>query len=467
MNRLPVNVLYITAYGSAQGGGERYLLELIRNLDQSRFRPIVVLPQRGNLVELLETHGAEVFVIGTNYGGHTESRTWYKRLAEMRQQVYEIAALMREKDVRLVHTNSNTRLEAALAARVVGIHHIYLAHIARADEGFYRWLRLDQASFAALMGALSFAIVAVSESVAGTLAPPLPPSKVRVIHNGIDFDQFDVSARAVGVDLKSELRLPPDSVLVMAVGRIDRQKGFDILVEAAMKVAASAPQAHFVIVGAETDKQLGSDLRSRIASSGLSDHVHFLGFRRDVPRLLRQADIFALTSRIEGHPYVLLEAMASSCAVVASRCAGVEESVVEGESALLTTIGDVEATAQAIMYLVRNKEKRTDLASAASKHVRAHFDVRRSVDNLTLVYEEALAAESPSPGAPVVDLLLDAAHDVGTLGLRVLELNERVGRLEKLPGARLNRSLSRVAHRVAAMWRRRVSTTGRSGPSSE
>jgi len=133
MNLSPVNVLYITAYGSTYGGGERYLLEVIRNLDRSRFRPIVVMPQRGNLVELLEALGAEVHVFGATYGAHAGPDVWYKRLSETRQQVHEIVALMREKDVRLVHTNSNTRLEGALAARILGAQHIYLAHVPRAQ----------------------------------------------------------------------------------------------------------------------------------------------------------------------------------------------------------------------------------------------------------------------------------------------------------------------------------------------
>ena len=444
MTRPPINILYITAYGSAQGGGERYLLELIRSLDRSRFHPIVVLPQQGNLVEMLEALGAEVFVIGASYGGHGSPEVWYRRLAETRQQVFEIAALMREKGVRLVHTNCNTRLEAALAARIVGVHHIYLAHIARADEGFYRWLRLDQASFAALMGALSFLIVAVSGSVASTLAPPLPGSKVRVAHNGIDFARFDAAALAGTANLRQELGLPADSVVVMAVGRIDRQKGFDVLVEAAVRVAGSEPQAHFVIVGADTDKQLASDLRAQIAAAGLADHVHFLGFRQDVPCLLRQADVFALTSRIEGHPYVLLEAMASGCAVVASRCAGVEETVVDGETALLTDIGDVDATAGAIARLVRDGELRAALATAGSGHVRAKFNLQRSVAAITAVYEEALAADPPSPGAPLIDLFLDTAYDLGNLGLRVAELSQRVERLEAQPRSLLHDSVSRV-----------------------
>jgi glycosyltransferase involved in cell wall biosynthesis len=448
MKNSPVSILYITAYGSAQGGGERYLLELIRSLDRSRFRPLVVLPQQGNLVEKLEALGAEAFVIGASYGGHGSAEVWFKRLAETRQQVFELAALLRAKDVRLVHTNCNTRLEGALAARIVGVHHVYLAHIARGDEGFYRWLKLDQASFASLMGSLSHAIVAVSGSVASTLSPPLPASKVRVAHNGIDFESFDAAARAGSADLRQTLGLPAGSVVVMAVGRIDRQKGFDVLVEAAVRVAKAEPRAHFVVVGADTDKQLARDLRARIDAAGLTGHVHFLGFRQDVPSLLRQADIFALTSRIEGHPYVLLEALASGCAVVASRCAGVEETVVDGETALLTDVGDVDATAAAIARLVRDQALRQSLGGAGSSHVRQHFTLQRSVAAITAVYEEALASDPPAAGAPLIDLFLDTANDLGNLGLRVAELSRRVEKLEAQPRSALRESLSRVARRL-------------------
>lgn len=458
MNHAPVNVLYVTAYGSMKGGGERYLVDVIRHLDRTRFHPVVVTPQSGSLVALLESLGAETFVFGANYGGHNRAEVWHKRLAETRQQVHRIAKLIREKGIGLVHTNNHTRLEGAFAARIVGVPHVYLAHVPRRDEGFYRWLQLDQSSFAALMGELSYATVAVSGSVAGTLAPPLPFAKVRVIHNGIDFERFDAAARRASADLRGELGIPPESVVVMAVGRIDQQKGFDILVEAALRTVPVDRRTHFAIVGADTDRRLAEKLRSDVASAGLNSNIHFLGFRDDVPALLGQAEIFALTSRFEGHPYVLLEAMAAGCAVVASRCAGVEETVEDQVSALLTDVGDVDATARAITSLVRDESRRTAMAQASAQRVRECFDVRRTVASLMSVYEEALAAECRSPGAPLIDLFLDTAHDLGSLGLRVAEMERRIRKLEESLPSRISDVVSRAARRATGLWRRSESS---------
>lgn len=454
MHQAQVKILFISANADTYGGGEGYLLKVIRHLDRLRFAALVVLPEEGNLRAPLEALGAEVLVVQAKYGWVKQSGQWYRRLAEMRQQVNELVHVIRGKGVGLVHTNSNTRLEGALAARIVGIPNVYLAHIARQTDGLYHRLQLDQASFASLMGMLSTRIVAVSQSVATTLAPPLPSSKVRVIHNGIEFDHFDLVAKSPRTDIRKELQLPSESLLITAVGRICWDKGFDILVDAAANVLASMPQAHFLIAGAEVEKQYVQDIRSRVKSSGIGKHFHFLGYRADIPQLLCQTDIFVLSSRIEGHPYVLLEAMAAGCAVIACRCAGVEETVSDRQTAVLTEIGDANGMAEAISSLIHNHELRKSLATAAHDHVRTHFDARRSAEQLMALYDEILAEELKPAGAPFADLFLDAAHDIGTLGLQVLELNQRVNDLENLSQTLRNNPFARAARGTVHWWRR-------------
>ena len=453
MNSHRATVLFIPGHADTFGGGEMYLLRVISHLDPARFHAVVVLPGEGSLREPLETLGAEVIVLEAKFGNVRDPLRWYGRLAEMRHRTHEIVGLIRSKGIRLVHSNNNTRLDGALAARIAGVPHVYVAHNVRDLDGIYSWLKLDQASFASLMGSLSTRIVAVSHSVASTLVPPLPTNSVRVIHNGIDFTHFDAAARSPGPDLRDELGLPQDTVFVTAVGRISREKGFDYLAEVAARVVAAKPQAHFVVAGSDSDAQLTAQLRSAVASTGIEANFHLLGYRQDLPRLLRQSNIFALSSRSEGHPYVLLEAMAARCAIVAFRCTGVEETVADGLTGLLTDVGDVNGMARAILQLLADPGQLERFADAAFTHVRAHFDIVQGVRSLMEIYDEALGERMPPPGDPLTDLCLDIAHEIGVLGAQVRTLSEKVRELEQLSVSVRSNPVVRVVRRVAKALR--------------
>ena len=185
---------------------------------------------------------------------------------------------------------------------------------------------------------------------------------------------------------------------------------------------------------------------------GLSGHVHLLGFRSDIPRILAEADLFALTSRSEGGPYVLIEAMACGCACVASRCGGFVEYVVKpGESGYLVDYGDADALATHLIELLRDASLRARFVESAKRIVfSGEFEARNSVAKLMDVYEEILALPAPPPGSYPIELLLQAATEIGDLGQRLTMLEERMKKTEHVaqllfdnPAARLLRKLLR------------------------
>jgi len=172
MNALqPIKVLYISSRGDAGAGGENYLLTLFRNIDRKRFQPIVVLPSEGSLRKPLEDLAIEVIVIEAEHGWLKADIAWYNLIEGMQSRVKAIVELITSKQIDIVHTNSNRRFEGALAARLTGIPHLYLAHIQyEPDMPLFQRLPLSQASFAQLMSELSDQVVAVSNSVSATLS---------------------------------------------------------------------------------------------------------------------------------------------------------------------------------------------------------------------------------------------------------------------------------------------------------
>ncbi len=147
-------------------------------------------------------------------------------------------------------------------------------------------------------------------------APWFPADEVHVVLNGVK-----QPARPAGV-LRGELGVGPDVPIVVGAGRLERRKGFDVLVDAFARVSVGG--ARLVVAGMGPEE---AALRRQAAALGVADRVHWLGFREDVAGLLADADVFALSSRKEGMANVMLEAMAAGLYVVATDISGVAEAL--------------------------------------------------------------------------------------------------------------------------------------------
>ena len=449
--RSPVRLLFVSSRGDAGWGGETYLLQAMKYLDRERFEPLVLLPEEGTLRPILEGQGVRVEVVPANYGWNGPDPAWYKTLREIEPRVRRLVAFLRAEGIGLIHTNSNFHMDAALAGRICGVRHLYLAHIQmQEDTSLFQRLRLDPASHARLMGHISDGIVAVSRSVAERLSPPLPPEKVRVIHNGVETEAFDTALAHPVRPLHSEFPLPEDALIVLGVGRLTRDKGFDIFLEAARRIAARHPRAWFFIAGGPAEQPVEEDLARRVRDPAFGGRAHLLGFRDDIRDVLAEADVFVLSSRLEGHPYVLLEAMAARCAPIAALCQGVDETLDEGIDGLKIPTEDPAALVTALETLLTDQEQRERLAAAAHRKIRDRFHARHSIAGLQQVYEDILSAPPPLPGDPGVTLFLRAATEIGVLGGRVTAMEPKVRasedfmrRLKALPPLSWARTLVR------------------------
>jgi hypothetical protein len=175
-----------------------------------------------------------------------------------------------------------------------------------------------------------------------------------------------------------------------------------------------------------------------------------LGHRTDVPAILAETDVFLLSSHTEGGPYVLLEAAASGCACVASRCGGfVEHLVRPGASGWLFDPGDSATAAAQVVQALQDAEARTRSVVAVQQIVYSgEFEVRHSVARLSALYEEVLAQPPPEPGSPMLAIVLQAMRELGTLGAEVIQLKERVKRAERVAELLFDNPLSKWLRRI-------------------
>ncbi|HSH82752.1 MAG TPA: glycosyltransferase [Herpetosiphonaceae bacterium] len=217
------------------------------------------------------------------------------------------------------------------------------------------------------------------------------PSKLHVIPNGVDLHRFDHAVAAKGREglLRTELRLSPDSRIVMMVGRLEREKDWITFLKVAHEVQRRTSQpCAFVIVGSGTEE---ASLRAAVQRQGLQEVV-FLGHRTDVASLLSQADVLLLTSRREAFGLVVIEAMAAGCPVVATRSGGPEAIIHDEVNGLLADVGDVQGLAHHVLRLLQHEVLRQQMAVRGQQLVMTQYSLPSVVDRMAGTYHRLLAA---------------------------------------------------------------------------
>jgi N-acetyl-alpha-D-glucosaminyl L-malate synthase BshA len=204
--------------------------------------------------------------------------------------------------------------------------------------------------------------------------------KVVVIPNGIDLNDFNL--RCSKDECRKILNLHTNEKIVLFVGGLEPRKAPDILIKAMSKVVKSVPNSKLVIVGSGSMEKM---LKNLVRSLGTSEHIRFAGFVKNDEKVLyyRSADVFALPSLYEIFGIVNLEAMACGVPIVASKVGGIPEIVKRGENGLLVPPRDVDALADAIIYLLENEDIRKRMGERAKVMVKAY-----SWEKIAEKYEE-------------------------------------------------------------------------------
>ncbi|HLK10440.1 MAG TPA: glycosyltransferase family 4 protein [Candidatus Binatia bacterium] len=223
-------------------------------------------------------------------------------------------------------------------------------------------------------------VIAISEGVrAALLRAGVDAARIRLVPSGVDPAAL-ASPPAARAALRAEWEVPPDAVLVLVLGALERRKGHAVLLAA----AAAAPGLRYVFCG-----DGGEMAALRRAAAPLGGAVQFVGFRRDVAACLAAADVVALPSLQEGLGVAALEAMAAGRPVVASRVGGLGEVVLDGETGLLVPPGDAAALAAALARLGADPALRARLGAAGRARVLARYTVAQMAEGTLACYERA------------------------------------------------------------------------------
>lgn len=230
-------------------------------------------------------------------------------------------------------------------------------------------------------------IIVCSEFMKGEVAKSFasPIDKIDVIYNGVVADKFEFDWKeAERLAHRAKLALPHEKI-VMFVGRFVREKGIQVLLNAANVILAEEPDTKFLIVGGGQRERL----ERFVEWAGLKEKVLFTGFmaNRSLHQLYRVADVAVFPSLYEPFGIVALEGMAAGAAVVASDAGGLKEVVQHDETGTLSFAGNPESLAWAVLKVLRDPVRANKLKEKARRRLKLDFDWSRIADQTIAVYE--------------------------------------------------------------------------------
>lgn len=232
------------------------------------------------------------------------------------------------------------------------------------------------------------AIIAISEGVKKVLVEGgVDPENVEVISSGIDFSSFEEDSSALTSKdyLHREFSFAVDDYLVGIVAHLADHKGHQYLIQATKILKQQAPKIKTIIVG---EGPLSMELNRQAKELDVEDIIFFLGFRKDIPKILSSLDLFVLSSHLEGMGSSILDAMASRLPVVATKVGGIPEVVINGETGLLVPPRNPSALARAILRLYSDKTLASRLGQKGYELVHRKFSAEAMADKVVRLYEK-------------------------------------------------------------------------------
>ena len=366
-------------HGLTVGGAERLALRMGEHLPADQYRvSYLCLDELGTWGTELRAVGGQVHLLGRRPG-----LDW--RCAR------RLGVHLRREGVDLVHAHQYTPFFYALAARHFRRH----PPILFTEHG--RWFpdlpRPKRMLFNRLFMGSRDRAVGVGEAVRRALIDneALPDNRVSVIYNGVDLAPYRAhmnDRQGIRARVRAELSIGESELVLVQIARLDDLKDHATAVRAMSRIAAVVPQTLLLIVGDGPER---ATIEGLIGELGVGRSVRLLGTRCDVPEILQASDVFLLSSKSEGVPLTVIEAMAAKLPVVSTDVGGLSEIVVPGTTGCLAPAGDDAALAAAAIELLQNASQRAAFGEQGYGRACDRFDENRMHREYQALYAELLA----------------------------------------------------------------------------
>src|SRR5262245_29712006 len=360
------------------GGTERQAVELLKRLDRERFDVrLAALRREGPLYSEVSAYFDEA----------PEFRLTSFYDANAVRQLLRLRALLLRERIDIIHAHDfYAGVLGGAAARLAGVRVIACQrHMRLSDRRVHEWgTRLTHR--------LAHRVLVNSEAIRDHLLAGghVAPEKIVVIRNGLSAAAERASSDDDGrakrrAALLRELNLDEGAKLIGLVARLQPVKGHRYFIEAASRIAAAEPEAHFLLVG---DGALRREIEGQAARLGVNDRVHLLGDRNDAALVPAGFDVAVSASLSEGLPNAVIEAMAAGAPVVATAVGGTTELIIDGVTGFLVPPADADALARLILDTLQNPDRSSQMAAQGRRRTLSQFGMRRMVESVERLYDE-------------------------------------------------------------------------------
>jgi len=359
------------------GGGESHLLNLVENLDRSRFEPVVLSFTDGPMIDRLKQMEVDADVI------YTETPFDVRKWGAVKKY-------LKEKQVQLIHAHGTRASSNVLwAARSLGIPVVYTIHgwsFHPDQQPLLRKLRIAGERYITRRTAVN---ISVSEANKASGKENISSFQSTLVNYGIDQTRFSPSA--VMKDVRAELGIGREKLLVLFIARFTLQKQPLAMIRGFREALQRVPGMHLLMVG---DGELKAEAVQLSKELGLDKDITFVTFRQDVPDVLAAADIFVLPSLWEGLPIGLLEAMAMGKAIIASDVDGTGEVLKNGVNGILIRTGNlVGELTEALAGLAQDPDSRKKFQERVIETINEKFNVITMTRAIETIYDDVLKGD--------------------------------------------------------------------------
>lgn len=348
------------------GGAEKVVVQLANNFSKNNHVKVYMTKREGQLIESLAPEVQFTCL-------HGREGNDFRTIINLKEK-------LRKDKIDIVHIhNWSVFVEATIAARLAGIrkiiHTIHGPYMSYSETLVSKLKIFIRHKIERTLSRFVSVFVPVSYAIVDYLKADikLDESKIHVIHNGVK--SLDHTSKVINND---------EPVKLVMVGRIAAVKNHRLIIESLSDII-NEYNVHLTIAGDGPDYQSIVDYAGHLLPR---DRIEFLGFRNDIENILRDKDIFLLTSNYEGISIALLEAMSMGLPAIASDVGGIPETIIHNKTGLLFTPGNRESLTRSLKELVSDPEKRATMGESARQYFMEEFDEAKVIQQYQSLYAE-------------------------------------------------------------------------------
>ena len=364
-----INILFITA-NSTIGGGPEHIYSIIQNIDKEKYKPYVVAPANGEYYERFKE-------IAETFSFDLKKRFLFN--------LYKLNSIIKEKNIDICHSHGlgagvYSRPLKIINKKLRVIHTFHGIYYERKEPIIKTAIILIEKMFG-LLTDISIAVSNKEKEEALKLGFQ-KEDKIKVIYNGIDMKKYQIDIdrrkylKEIGLNLNEDL-------IFGSVARFNIEKGHKELIEAFKMINNWNNRTKLLLIG---DGELRTEIEREIQKFGLAKEVILLGFRDDIPELLKCLDCFVSASYKEGLPYSLIEAIASGVPVVATDVTGNNEIIIDEYDGFLCKARNAESLYLTMVKMYYSEEKCFFIENG-KEYARSNFDISSMVKSLEEIYD--------------------------------------------------------------------------------